>query len=193
MKSLIIASNNKGKLLEIQLIIGNDINLITLKEISIFEEIPEPYFTFEENAKAKAKYVYDKTGIDCFAEDSGLVVPSLGGAPGVFSARYAGRHGDDRLNNEKLLLELKDSKDRSAYYQSVICCCLQGEFHYFKGKCEGSITFAAQGEGGFGYDPLFVPSGYDHTFGNLSITIKNKISHRAKALDQFREFWESKQ
>lgn len=189
---IIIASNNIGKITEIQQIIGSQFKLITLKEIGIFEDIPEPFFTFEENAKAKAEYVFQATGRDCIAEDSGIVVEALDGAPGVLSARYSGIHGDDQANNEKLLVELKNKSDRSAYYQCVICCCLKGVYFYFSGKCLGTIAEHPMGNGGFGYDPLFIPNGYTESFGMLDSSIKNQISHRSKALAALNKFWQTK-
>lgn len=182
---LIFASNNKGKIIEVQSLINNSIKIISLAEAGITESIEEPFFTFRENAWAKADYVYRKAGLPCMAEDSGLVVPALGGAPGVLSARYAGEPSNDTLNNNKLLNAIDEMDSPKAYYQSVICFIFQGEAHYFEGKCKGRLTRHPRGEGGFGYDPLFIPDGYEHTFAELSLEEKNKISHRGTAMRQF--------
>ncbi len=180
---IIFATNNFNKVKEIQSFISSNLNFITLKEAGITEAIEEPYETFRENARAKASYVYQKTGKSCFAEDSGIVVPVLGGAPGVLSARYAGIHGDDKANNAKLLSELQDITDRYAYYKAVICLVLnKDEVYYFEGECRGSIADREAGTGGFGYDPLFIPEGYDRTFGELGMEVKKQVSHRSAAV-----------
>lgn len=179
---LIFASNNQGKIIEIQSLTLNLIQIISLKEAGINAAIPEPYPTFKENAWAKADYIVQETGKDCFAEDSGLIVPALNGAPGVYSARYAGEPSNDKANNEKLLLAIKDIEDTSAYYQSVICLIRNSQIYYFEGKCTGKITANPRGDGGFGYDPLFIPDGYRETFAELPLSEKNKISHRGKAM-----------
>jgi XTP/dITP diphosphohydrolase len=185
---LIFASNNNGKILEIQSLIPPAIKILPLKEAGIEVEIPEPYDTFRQNAWAKADYIHKFAGKNCFAEDSGLVVPALNGAPGVYSARYAGEPSNDEANNNKLLDAIKDIDAKEAYYQAVICLILDEEIHYFEGKCEGTLTTTPRGTGGFGYDPLFIPKGYDKTFAELPLTEKNKISHRAAAMQQFSSF-----
>jgi XTP/dITP diphosphohydrolase len=185
---LIFASNNNGKILEIQSLIPSSIKIIPLKEAGILVEIPEPYDTFKQNAWAKADYIHKFTGKNCFAEDSGLVVPALNGAPGVYSARYAGEPSNDQANNDKLLDAIKDVEVKEAYYQAVVCVILGEEVYYFEGKCEGTLTTTPRGTGGFGYDPLFIPNGYDQTFAELPLTEKNKISHRAAAVQQFSSF-----
>lgn len=179
---LIFASNNKGKITEVQSLVKKDIHILTLQEAGVAEELPEPYDTFNQNAWSKANYVYLKTGLDCFAEDSGLVVPALNGAPGVYSARYAGEPSNDDANNKKLLEALAGVEDRYAYYQSVICLILHGEAHYFEGKCEGTVITIPRGDGGFGYDPMFVPQGWNLTFAEIPLAEKNKISHRGAAM-----------
>lgn len=184
----IFATNNQGKINEIRQLSGNTVRIITLQEAGIDEELPEPYDSFEQNAWSKADYVFQKTGKNCWAEDSGLVVPALGGAPGVFSARYAGVPSDDYKNNEKLLQELNKQEDRQAWYQATICLIIQGTVYYFEGKCPGTISHEYKGDNGFGYDPLFIPKGYSKTFGELDATIKSKISHRAKAFNQLAQF-----
>lgn len=185
---LILASNNAGKIKEINELLNGAYNIISLKEAGITEDIPEPFFTFEENALAKAKYAYDKTGIVTFAEDSGLVVPALNGDPGVFSARYAGEPKSDLSNTQKLLTGLDGIADREAYYTTVICIAGLEAVHYFSGKCSGRIATEMKGDGGFGYDPVFIPDGYDQTFGELPASVKSAVSHRAKAMKAFIAF-----
>ena len=185
MNRIVLASNNAHKIAEINALLDGSFEVISLRDTGITEEIPEPYDTFEENALAKAAYVYERTGLMTFSEDSGLIVPALDGAPGVFSARYAGEPRSDARNTEKLLQELKGAEDRAAYYQTTICLVGAGEPVYFKGTCEGSIAAEQQGEGGFGYDPVFIPQGYDQTFGQLPAEVKKAVSHRAKAMAQF--------
>lgn len=185
---LIFASNNKGKIIEVQSLVNDSIHIIPLRETGITEDIPEPYHTFRENARAKADYIVRKTGKNCFAEDSGLVVPALNGAPGVYSARYAGEPSNDEANNEKLIGAIRDISDKQAYYQSVVCLIMDGTIHYFEGTCPGHLADTPRGSGGFGYDPLFIPEGYTETFGELPLSEKNKISHRAKAMQLFSAF-----
>ena len=186
--NLIFASNNKGKLIEVQSMVPDNIKIISMKEAGIDADIPEPFHTFHENALAKATYIRQATGQDCFAEDSGLIVPALNGEPGVFSARYAGEPSNDENNNRKLLEKIQSVTDNSAYYQSVICLLLHGEAHYFEGRCTGSIAATPKGKGGFGYDPLFIPDGYTETFGQLPLEVKNTLSHRGKAMKLFTAF-----
>lgn len=185
---LIFATNNQGKLRELRQLVGTEIIIKTLKEVGVVEDLPEPFDTFEENAWSKANYVFQKLGKNCFAEDSGLVVRALNGAPGVFSARYAGEPSDDERNNQKLMAELKDKADLSAWYQATICLIIDGHAHYFEGKCAGTISRNPKGNGGFGYDPLFIPSGYEQTFGELPSEVKNKLSHRGKAVSLLADF-----
>ncbi|RYD95703.1 MAG: RdgB/HAM1 family non-canonical purine NTP pyrophosphatase [Sphingobacteriales bacterium] len=185
---LILASNNAGKIKEINELLDGTHHIISLQAAGIKEDIPEPFFTFKENALAKAKYAFEKTGIVTFAEDSGLVVPALNGDPGVFSARYAGEPKNDLANTQKLLKELDGIKDRDAYYTTVICIAGLDTMHYFSGKCEGRIAAGMKGNGGFGYDPVFIPDGYDQTFGQLPAALKSAISHRAKAMKAFIAF-----
>ncbi|RQO32122.1 non-canonical purine NTP pyrophosphatase, RdgB/HAM1 family [Taibaiella sp. KBW10] len=182
---IILASNNKHKIAEINELLDNRFEVISLTEAGITEDIPEPYDTFEENALAKAQYAFDKTGLITFSEDSGLVVPALKGAPGVFSARYAGEPRSDARNTAKLLQDLEGYAERDAYYQTTICLVSGAKPMYFKGTCAGTIAENVQGEGGFGYDPIFIPQGYDQTFGQLSPAVKKSISHRAKAMALF--------
>jgi len=188
---LLFASNNHNKLKEIQKLIEGNMEIITLKEAGIFEELPEPFHTFKENAWSKASYAASKTGLPCFAEDSGIIANGLGNEPGVFSARYAGEPADDERNNAKLLSRLRGNADRSAYYQATICFISAEEIVYFEGRCPGVIAEEPRGTGGFGYDPLFLPDGYKQTFAELPIGIKNSISHRGKAVTAFIDFLNS--
>ena len=151
-------------------------------EAGFLETIDEPYHSFRENAFHKAKVVYDWLGSSVLSDDSGICVPALNGAPGVHSARFAGEHGDDQANNEKLLERLKMHDDRSAYYTAVLCLIIGGKPHFFEGRVDGIIALEPRGDGGFGYDPLFIPNGYGLTFGQLDEAIKKEISHRAQAL-----------
>ncbi|HTO17205.1 MAG TPA: RdgB/HAM1 family non-canonical purine NTP pyrophosphatase [Edaphocola sp.] len=187
-KRIILASNNKNKIKEINEMLPNHFEIISLKEAGITEEIPEPYDTFHLNAAAKAEYVFNKTGKLTFAEDSGLVVPILGGAPGAFSARYAGQPSNDLNNTLKLLKELEDENERSAYYETVICLKGLDKNYFFEGRCEGSIDFEQKGANGFGYDPVFIPKGFNQTFGELDDSFKASISHRSKAVKSLIDF-----
>jgi XTP/dITP diphosphohydrolase len=190
MEQLVIASNNKGKILEIRQMVEH-IELLSLKDIGFTDEIPEPFHTFEENALAKASAINKFCGKNVFADDSGLCVNALHGEPGVDSAHYCGVR-DDEANLQKVLKELLDAEDRSAFYKAVICLIWEGEVYYFEGICEGMIIEAKRGEGGFGYDPIFMPDGYDKTFGELPLDIKNSISHRGKAVRKMVEFLNQK-
>jgi XTP/dITP diphosphohydrolase len=188
---LVFASNNLNKIREIQSILNGSIQLLSLEEIGCHEEIPETADTIEGNAILKANYVTEKYGYDCFADDTGLEVASLNGEPGVYSARYAGeqKNADDNMN--KLLKALKDKSDRSAQFKTVIALNLNREQHLFTGLAKGGITFNKTGNHGFGYDPIFQPENYTETFAELSLEIKNKISHRAKATQQLIDFLNS--
>jgi len=185
-KELIIASNNEGKIREIRAILDH-ITLLSLKEIGFEQEIAEPFYTFEENALAKASAIYKFSGKNVFADDSGLCVRALNNAPGVISAHYSGSR-DDEQNLQKVLVELKDSEDRSAFYKAVICLIWEDNTYYFEGICEGYIIEEKRGNKGFGYDPVFIPNGYDQTFGELPLEIKNKISHRGIAIRKMADF-----
>lgn len=190
---IVFATNNNNKIIEIQSFVDNKLNIIGLREIGITEEIEEPYQTFRENAWAKAIYVYNKTAQPCFAEDSGLVVPALDGAPGVLSARYAGEHGNDTLNNSKLIADLELIKDRKAYYKAVICLIIDAkQVFYFEGVCWGQIAMEPKGDSGFGYDPLFIPDGHDHTFAELGMPVKKQMSHRSEAVNKLLQFLNAK-
>ena len=180
MQQLVIASNNAHKISEISQLV-TDIELLSLKDIGFTADIPEPYHTFEENALAKASAIYEFSGTNVFADDSGICVLALNGEPGVDSAHYSGAR-DDEKNLQKVLAGLKGAHDRRAFYKAVICLMWDGEVYYFEGICEGIITEEKRGEGGFGYDPIFIPDGYEQTFAELPLSEKNKISHRGKAV-----------
>ena len=185
---LLFASQNRHKLEEIRPLIPTPYQLKNLADIGWTDEIPEPFETFEENAKAKTQYIFQRTGLSCFAEDSGLEVDALQGRPGVYSARYAGKHGHSEENIRKVLIELGSRPDRTARFTAVIAWQVNHEtIHLFRGRVEGSISMTAEGKNGFGYDPIFIPAGFDQTFGQLPVSIKQSISHRAKALRLFLE------
>lgn len=181
---IVFATNNKHKLSEIRDILGNEIEVLSLDEIDCHADIPETSDTLEGNALQKAHYVYDNYHISCFADDTGLEVDALGGEPGIYSARYAGNNHDSEANMTKLLAKLGDNKNRKARFRTVIALILDGknvEEKIFEGIVEGSIIKERRGGEGFGYDPIFQPEGYNHTFAELGSDIKNKISHRARA------------
>lgn len=181
---IVFATNNKHKLSEIRDILGNEIEVLSLDEIDCHADIPETSDTLEGNALQKAHYVYDNYHISCFADDTGLEVDALGGEPGIYSARYAGNNHDSEANMTKLLAKLGDNKNRKARFRTVIALIVDGknvEEKIFEGIVEGSIIKERRGGEGFGYDPIFQPEGYNHTFAELGSDIKNKISHRARA------------
>ena len=181
---LVFATHNSGKLKEVEKLFPKNIELLSLDDIGCNEDIPENGQTLEENALAKAQYVKNNYGLDCFADDTGLVTDALGGAPGVWSARYAGPKKDPVQNMNKLLHELEGQSNRAARFKTVIALVLNGETSIFSGVAEGMIIEKARGDGGFGYDPVFVPEGEHRTFAEMSLAEKNRISHRAKALEK---------
>ena len=179
---IIFATNNAHKLSEVQAVLGPDFELVTPRSVGITEEIPEQQDTIAGNASQKARYVHDRTGCDCFADDTGLEVEARGGAPGVHSARYATDGHDFAANNRLLLKNLEGATDRRAQFRTVISLILNGEEHLFQGVVEGRIIDREEGHEGFGYDPLFIPDGYDKTFAQMSTEEKNEVSHRARAV-----------
>lgn len=181
---LIFATNNQHKVNEIQPLVGNDFELITLKDAGIDTDIPEPFDSLEENAAHKSKTIYNLTGLNCFSEDTGLEVTALNGEPGVKSARYSGEDKSFDKNIDKLLNNLDSKKDRSARFRTVISLLIDGKEIQFEGICEGYIIQNRQGNEGFGYDPVFVPSGAEITFAQMTMEEKNKFSHRRKAVDK---------
>ena len=185
---LIFATNNAHKVAEVQAVLGDGYELVTPRQMGITEEIPETASTLEGNARQKARYLYERTGLDCFADDTGLEVDALDGAPGVHSARYA-TDGHDFEANTRLLLHNMDGKeDRRARFRTAIILIEGGEEHLFEGRVEGEITHAPAGCGGFGYDPVFRPEGYELTFAEMSADEKNAISHRARAVAKLVEY-----
>lgn len=179
---LVFATHNKNKFAEVKNQIPPEIELLSLHDIDCYDEIPETADTIEGNALQKALFVKENYGLDCFADDTGLEVDALGGAPGVFSARYAGEAKNAEANMNKLLEELKFSENRKAQFKTVIALVFQAKQELFTGICKGSITRTKQGEKGFGYDPIFKPENYGTTFAQMPLNEKNKLSHRGKAI-----------
>ena len=188
MDKLVFATNNAHKLEEIRAILGDGFTVVGLRDIGCTEDIPETADTLEENALLKAKYVYEKYGTDCFADDTGLEIEALNGEPGVFSARYAGESKKSSDNMNKVLQKLAGISNRSARFRTVITLIRDGKIHSFEGIIRGNIAEKPRGKGGFGYDPIFVPEGYLTTFGQLSADIKNAISHRAIATNKLADY-----
>lgn len=188
-RKLVFATNNKHKLEEIRAILGSKIDILSLDDINCHEDIPETAETLEGNAQIKAQFVYDHYHLDCFADDTGLEVEALNGAPGVFSARYAGGEGhDSEANMKKLLSEMQDKTNRKARFRTVIAFIEQGEIRLFEGIVNGCITEERHGESGFGYDPIFRPEGFSETFAEMGNEAKNQISHRANAVKKLCEY-----
>lgn len=187
-KKLVVATNNAHKLEEIAAILSDEMELLSLKDINCHADIPETADTLEGNARQKAMYIYENYGMDCFADDTGLEVDALNGAPGVFSARYAGDGHDSEANMQKLLKELKGNEIRKAQFRTAICLIMEGKEYLFEGIVKGEIIEEKRGGAGFGYDPIFVPEGYEQTFAELGNDIKNTISHRARAVEKLCKF-----
>ncbi|MBP6038954.1 MAG: non-canonical purine NTP diphosphatase [Flavobacterium sp.] len=185
---LVFASNNKNKIKEIQALVADTIQIISLEDIGCTEDIPETAETIEGNAILKANYVTEKYGYPCFADDTGLEVDALNGAPGVYSARYAGEQKDANDNMDKLLLELKDKSNRKANFKTVICLNLNGTQQLFTGIINGKIIDEKIGTNGFGYDPIFIAEGHQKTFAQLTLEEKAHISHRGIAVAQLIAF-----
>ena len=200
---IVFATNNKNKLKEIRSILSNDFEIVSLSDIGCHADIPETGSTLEENAYQKAIYVYNRYGLDCFADDTGLEVDVLNGQPGVHSARYAeGTDHDSEANMNKLLRELENNNNRKAQFRTVIALIRKKnqtnieketpDIHIFEGRVEGTIAQEKRGNEGFGYDPLFVPDGFDKSFAQLGDDIKNKISHRARAIVKLADYLKEK-
>lgn len=187
-KKLVVATNNAHKLEEISAILGNEMELLSLKDIHCNADIPETADTLEGNARQKAMYIHENYGMDCFADDTGLEVEALNGAPGVFSARYAGDGHDSEANMQKLLKELEGKENRKAQFRTAICLIMEGKEYLFEGIVKGHIIKEKRGGAGFGYDPIFVPEGYNQTFAELGNDVKNTISHRARAVEKLCTF-----
>ena len=191
-KKFVFATNNAHKLEEVTAILGDKIELLSMKDIHCHADIPETADTLEGNALLKARYIFENYNMDCFADDTGLEVEALDGAPGVYSARYAGGEGHDaQANMLKLLHELDGKENRKAQFRTAISLILDGKEYLFEGVIKGEIIKEKRGDSGFGYDPVFMPEGYDRTFAELGNDIKNQISHRALAVQKLCEFLQS--
>lgn len=184
---LVFATNNIHKIKEVSEVLGNAFEIVSLQDIGCKEELPETHDTIPENAQEKAHYVFENYGVDCFADDSGLEVDALGGDPGVHTAYYSGSRDHD-ANMNLVLQKLVGETNRGARFRTVIALFLQGQAYLFEGVVEGTIIPEKRGTGGFGYDPIFVPRGYDKTFAELPTEVKNAISHRAQATRQLIDF-----
>jgi len=185
---LVFATNNLNKLSEIRSLVTTGIEILSLKDINCNEELPETNPTLQENALQKAKYVFDNYGFNCFADDTGLEIDALGGEPGVYSARYAGEDCSAEDNMKKALDKLEGEKERSAKFRTVIALIIDGEETLFEGECKGRMTNIKSGAEGFGYDPIFIPEGYELTFSEMNKDEKGKISHRGKAVKKLVRF-----
>lgn len=182
------ATNNKNKIEEVKSALGPDFTIVSLEEIGCQEELPETGDTLEQNAFQKARYVHQHYGVDCFADDTGLEVDALNGEPGVYSGRYAGEPRSDSRNIELLLENMREQSNRKARFKTVIALILEGKEYAFEGTAEGKIINELVGEGGFGYDPVFRPNGFDRTFAQLSMEEKNAVSHRGNAVKALADF-----
>ena len=189
----VFATNNKHKLQEVRDIMGNKAEILSMNDIGCNDDIPETADTLEGNALIKARYIYDKYKINCFADDTGLEVEALNGEPGIFSARYAGDSHDSEANMRKLLHNLTGEKNRNAQFRTVIALIINGEEILFNGIVKGTITEEKMGGSGFGYDPIFIPEGYSESFAQMSNDEKNRISHRFRATKQLCEYLETLQ
>lgn len=185
---LVFATNNKHKLNELQAILGDRIKLLSLNEIGCDEDIPEEQETLEGNASQKAFYIYNKFGYNCFADDTGLEIEALNGEPGVYSARYAGEEKSAEANMDKVLAGLFKIKNRNARFRTVISLVINGNETQFEGVVDGKILDEKRGKSGFGYDPIFQPTGFSETFAEMNLTEKNKISHRGRAVEKLIQY-----
>jgi XTP/dITP diphosphohydrolase len=192
MRKLVFATNNRHKLEEVGDVLKGHLEILSLKEINCFDDIPETADTLEGNALLKAQHIFENYGYDCFADDTGLEVEALDGRPGVYSARYAGEDQNAARNMEKLLGELDGKLNRRARFRTVVALIEGAKVSYFEGKIEGTIIEQKRGSAGFGYDPVFVPDGYSQTFAELGSEIKNKISHRALAIQELIQYLKKK-
>lgn len=182
MQKLVFATNNDHKLKELKQILSSEFELLSLNDIGCTDDIPETGPTLEINAAQKSFYIWDRYGIDCFADDTGLEIEALGNEPGVFSARYAGEERSSTANMLKVLEKMANETNRKARFRCVISLIIDGEEKQFEGIVEGKILTEKHGEAGFGYDPIFMPDGYDHSFAEMSANDKNQISHRGRAV-----------
>ena len=189
---LVFATNNQHKLKEIEAMLGFNINLLSLGEINCSDEIPETGETLEENARQKSEYIFDRYNINCFADDTGLEIDALNGEPGVYSARYAGEEKDAELNMRKVLRLMDGVNNRQARFRTVISLIIDGQELQFEGVVEGVILEEKAGEEGFGYDPIFQPTGFNESFAQMSLDVKNKISHRGRAVSKLVQYLNEK-
>jgi XTP/dITP diphosphohydrolase len=188
MPNLLFATNNRHKIGEIQQILGPAFHILSLKDLNLDVEIPETQETIEGNAIQKARFIHELTGLNCFSDDTGLEIDALEGRPGVYSARYAGEDCSFDDNIDKVLDELSGISGRKASFRCVICLIMDGEEHLFEGRVDGVITSERSGEGGFGYDPVFLPDGHQQTFATMPAYLKNGISHRGRAASRMSRF-----
>jgi XTP/dITP diphosphohydrolase len=188
---LVFATGNQNKLREVRHLLTDVYDVVGLEDLGETEELPETNNTLEANALQKASYIKAKYGLDCFAEDTGLEIECLGGEPGVFSARYAGEQRDSAKNNELVLHKMANQSNRTARFRTVVALIKDGKTHLFEGNVNGTIRSESSGEEGFGYDPIFQPDGYGVTFAEMSVSQKNVISHRGKAIQKLVEFLKS--
>ena len=185
---LVFATNNRHKLQEVRAIVGDRVEILSLSDIGCNDDIPETADTLQGNALIKARYINEKYGVDCFADDTGLEVDVLGGAPGVYSARYAGEECDSEANMQKLLHNLTGKSERSAQFRTVIALIINGEEKLFNGVVKGRISTEKLGDSGFGYDPIFIPEGFSESFAQMSAEQKNSISHRFRATEKLSNY-----
>ena len=185
---LVFATNNKHKLQEVRDILGNRVEVLSLNDINCHDDIPETAETLQGNALIKARHIYEKYGLDCFADDTGLEVEALDGEPGVYSARYAGEECCSKANMQKLLHNLIGKENRNAQFRTVIALIIKGEEKLFNGIVKGTITEKKMGDSGFGYDPIFIPEGFSDSFAQMSSEMKNSISHRYRATQQLSNY-----
>lgn len=185
---LLFATQNPNKLKEVKAILGNHVELISLADLHFKDELPETHDTLEENAQEKSRFIFDHFKMNCFSEDTGLEIKALLGAPGVYSARYAGEGKNADDNIDLVLHQLNKEKNRRARFRTVISLILEGRNHFFEGITEGTIFTERRGASGFGYDPIFVPEGYNLTYAEMTTELKNKISHRKRAFEKMKEF-----
>ncbi len=188
MRQLIFATGNINKIKEVNEMLSDGMDIAGLKDIGCFEDIPETSPTIEGNALQKARYVFTNYHVNCFSEDTGLEIDALGGEPGVYTARYAGEQRDSNANMRKAIQELENKSDRGAQFKTVIALIIDGQEYTFEGIARGSIAYQKMGTGGFGYDPIFIPEGYETSFAQMSSEEKNKISHRGKAVSLLIDF-----
>ncbi|MBR5456013.1 MAG: non-canonical purine NTP diphosphatase [Bacteroidaceae bacterium] len=185
---LVFATNNKHKLQEVRDIVGDRVEILSLNDIDCHDDIPETADTLQGNALIKARHIYEKYGMDCFADDTGLEVDALNGEPGVYSARYAGNECDSEANMLKLLHNLTGKSNRKAQFRTVIALIINGEEKLFNGIVKGTISEDKMGNSGFGYDPIFIPEGFSESFAQMGSDMKNSISHRYRATEQLNNF-----